>query len=79
MYVNKKCILGWAGKLKETLVLNVPSKQCESPRHVRGMPGAYIILIIHYLLLLSSFCPDIWFYDWVPASGPSQTMPFRRA
>ena len=25
MYVNKKCILGWAGKLKETLVLNVPS------------------------------------------------------
>ena len=43
------------------------------------MSGAYIILIIHYLLLLSSFCPGTWFYDWVPASGPSQTMPFRRA
>lgn len=65
------CATAWRG--------NGVNQQYAKPRHVRGMPGAYIILIIHYLLLLSSFCPDIWFYDWVPTSGPSQTMPFRRA
>ncbi len=43
------------------------------------MPVAYIIVIIHCSLLLCRSCSDIWFYDWVPASGPSQTMPFKRA
>ena len=58
---------------------NGVKQQYAKPRHARGMPGSYIILIIRSLLQLSTSRPGIWFYDWVPASGPSQTMPFRRA
>ena len=31
------------------------------------------------ILLFQNMQLLMWFYDWVPASGPSQTMPFRRA